>query len=207
MTYASMVPEVRDALTVTSAYDTLILAGIRRAVSYMLRNFNLPKSVLRFAPAAFAAATTRVVMPANFGKVKIARITSGGVVKMLRRREEGVPSYGGALPEVYYMEGNDLVFDVAAPAATTLEVWYQTTDPATVEPWITTDIRDILFHRACFEIAPIVRKPEAQAIFAPLWQEDLQVLAIYTNEQEFGGMDMRMGLADRTGISERYPSR
>lgn len=211
MTYASLTPTVREALAVSSAHDTVIQASIRRSASYMLKHYNFPKSVVRFTSPSIPIGATNVLLPVGFGKIKAVRLAlrAGGVApefKHLHRCEEGTLPYVDG-PAAYWIEGQELVLDTPMPeAGLVLEVWYQTINIDLAEVWLTTDYSDNLFNLSCVRAAPMVRKPEAQAIFSPLWAEDMQILAVFLNELEFNGMDLRMGSSSGTGFTERYPS-
>lgn len=215
--YADLVPDVREALGVGSAKDSVVQAGLERNARYLLRNYNFPESLTYYASSTLADSATGFalpVAPAAVGKIKAVRLKltseSPPLYKRLRRREESVlPTEGG--PIYWYRLGANIAFDtplVRNPVSETYvgELWYQTVSIATAESWLSDTYRDCLFHRTAYELAPLLRKPEAQQVFSALWQEDQVILASYLNELEFQDLDLRLGEHEVPALIERYPA-
>lgn len=208
MAYNDLVDDIRDALGVTSAHDVTVSAALRRVVRQLLRNYNFPKSVIRYETPVFAVGARSAALPTECGKIKNVRLVDRRVTpylyKRLRRREEGVIPYVSG-PEAYYIEGGLIYLDTALPeAGHVVELWYQTLDPALVETWMSTEYEDVLFHFAAFEAAPLVRKPELQQAFGQAMQVDIQILGPFLHELEWGDMDLTY--EHTPAFRERYPA-
>ncbi len=74
------------------------------------------------------------------------------------------------------------------------------------EQWMLEDFEDLLFIYSVWKLAPEFRKPEVLSIYTPLWQDERESLAIYTNELEWAGVNMMMGEA-MAWRDDRYPAR
>lgn len=211
MAYADLLDNIREALGVTSAHDASLTAAITRNARFLLRNYNFRESVRRATTQNLALNAVTVGLPADAGKVKAVRLryihTGGTLYKRLRRMEEGsLPQRTEVGPMYYWFEPPNIHLDTPMPeTGYDLEVWYQSTDPAINEAWLSTTFADVLTHRTIYELAPTKRKPEAMQVYNALWQEDLVVLANYLAELEFGDLEMKMG-GDSHAYRERYPS-
>lgn len=194
MTIATMTPEVREALGVSSSYDSITIpAGIRRAIAFMLRTWTFPQALV-MGSFAIAAGGTQIALPANgVGKIRAVRIRYGnGTLRRLRRTLIGESPHSGG-PLFYWQEGNVLKFDTAvAGVGNNIDVWYNSTDVTAADPWITSDFEDIVFTLSTMRLAQELRKPEVQGVFAQAWQEQVPTLAQYLNEVEFNDLDIRM---------------
>lgn len=208
--FGEILEDLREGLAVTAEYDSKLLRGIRRSARSLLRTYNFRESVRR-AVLPIAAGAQTFDLPEDAGKVKAVRLTyvegDSTLYKVLRRREEGqLPVIDG--PSFYYNEGQVVYLDQKMPLDAVgydIEVWYQSVDPDVNEPWLSTTYEDVLEHRAGQEMALKLRKPEAHAIYAQLWEQDVAVLGRYLPELEFADLDISMG--DRRVVNmERYPS-
>lgn len=209
--YPDLVPDIREALGVSTAHDASIIRGLTRNARYFLRNFNFRESVRRTAAVPLPLGATSFATPADAGKVKAVRLRQQSglqfLYKRLRKREEGqLPQRAEVGPMFYWHEPPLIKLDTPMPeTGLDVEVWYQSTDPVFAEPWLSSTYSDVLTHRVIYEMAPTKRKPEAMQIYSALWQEDLTVLANYLQEIEFEDLEMRMA-PDARFVSERYPS-
>ena len=215
MPYTDLLPDLREGLGVSAAYDASITRGITRCARFLLRNYNFRESVKRSAALPLAANVQSFALPADAGKVKAVRLRQPGggtgtaayIYQQLRRREEGsLPWLDG--PKYYWIEGANVYLDTSVPVGQVgleAEVWYQTNSPTTAETWLSSTYNDVLEHRAGYEMAPKLRKPEAMQLYNTLWSEDIVVLAQYLQELEFADLEMRMG-EDLPRYQERYPS-
>lgn len=207
--------DIRDSIIAAAgvsatAHNALALQAVERATRYLLRNFNFPESVVKYTTGALDAETQTVDLELGTGKIKGVRLLLDTdepfLYKVLRRREETVLPYADG-PAAYSRIGEQLVLDKALPAAGyKLEIWYQTVDPDVAESWLTQTYEDVLFHLSILRALPLLRKPELMRDFAPLWQQDEAVLAVYLNEIEFENLDLRMGNDEVQDITERYPA-
>lgn len=210
--YADLVPDIREALGISTAHDSSIMRGLTRNARYLLRNFNFRESVRRSAALPLALNATSFPTPVDAGKIKAVRIRqlsgTAYLYKRLRRREEGqLPQRAEVGPVFYWYEPPIVRLDTPVPeTGIDAEVWYQSTDPAWAEPWLSSTYGDVLTHRVIYEMAPTKRKPEAMQIYSAIWQEDLTVLANYLQEIEFEDLEMRMGGDEPRPGFERYPS-
>lgn len=195
MTIAAMVPVVREALGVSSSYDTVTIpAGIRRAIAFMLRTWSFPQA-LEMTNFPIANGAQQIALPVTgVGKIRAVRIrdATSTLFKRLRRTLVGeLPHSQG--PLFYWQEGNVLKLDTAiSGAGYSIDVWYNSTDIDAADPWITSDFEDITFTLSTMRLAQDLRKPEVQAAFAQTWQEQVPTLAQYLNEVEFNDLDVRM---------------
>lgn len=213
MTYSAVAGTVRDALSVSSAHDTVILAAVTRSAKYLLRNYNFPESVTYAAlPSAssLGEGDDSVTLPSNVGKIKGVRLkqTNADPVTymVLRRREETVlPTEGG--PIYYIRTATELALDTELDDEVyKLEIWYQTVSTTSAETWLSDTYEDVLFHLSALRACPLVHKPELIATYSGLWQQDQAVLAVYLNEVEWEGLSLRMGNDEITTFTERYPA-
>lgn len=213
MTYAAVRDTVVAAASVSTGNDALVLGAVNRAAKYLLRNYNFPESLTYTAlPTAtsLGEGDTTVTLPSGVGKLKGVRLKQTNVdpvtYMVLHRREETVlPTEGG--PIYYKRLATTLELDTELDDETyKIELWYQTVLLATAETWLTDTYEDVLFHLAMLRAAPILHKPELIQTYAPLWQQDEKVLAVYLNELEWEGMHLRMGSDEITTLAERYPA-
>jgi len=195
MTIAAMVPVVREALGVSSSYDTVTIpAGIRRAIAFMLRTWTFPQA-LEMSNFPIADGAQQIALPVTgVGKIRAVRIrdATSTLFKRLRRTLVGeLPHSQG--PLFYWQEGNILKLDTAIDGAGySIDVWYNSTDVDAADPWITADFEDVTFTLSTMRLAQDLRKPEVLAAFSQTWQEQVPTLAQYLNELEFNDLDIRM---------------
>lgn len=202
-----MVPTVREALGVSSSYDTVVVpAGIRRAIRFLLRGFNFPKAIIRTDLAVAAVAEPYVTLPADAGKVRAVQLFSNDTPpKYYRLRRTLLGERGvGTMPTHYYQEGLRLYFDVAKPANHGVHIWHNTTSVTSAEPWITDEFEDLLFVLSVMRLSQELRKPEVHAAFAASWQELVPTLGVYLNEVEFNDLDVRMQPEVAPAVPARY---
>ena len=203
-----MVPEVREALGVSRSYDAVTIpGGIRRAITFMLRTWNFPLALTK-VNVPIAEGDKELALPATgVGKIRAVRLVDDTqtLFKTLRRTLLGeLPREDG--PVFYWQEGTTLKLDTAVnEVGYSADIWYNSTDVDTAEPWITTDFEDVLFTLSTTRLARELRKPEVLATFAAIWQEDAQSLAIYLNEVEFNDLAVTMQPEAKLSV-DRYGS-
>jgi hypothetical protein len=211
---ADMVPTVREALGVSSAFDASIIPnGIRRTIRFLLRTYYFPQALRVSETLAMGLGTAGVTLPTDLGgrapsrvRLRLVPATGDILYKTLRRGALGMlPSRTG--PDNYIIEGLDLKLDRPMPeAGYDLQVWYYSTDVDLAEPWITADFEDVVYLKSVMDLALTdARKPDVYQAFNAAWTERQVGLAIYLNEAEFADTDISM---DPRGASflERYPS-
>lgn len=208
MTIAAMVPVVREALGVSSSYDAITVpSGINRAIAFMLRTWTFPQA-LEQINIAIADGAQQVALPVTgVGKIHAVRVRDAGstLFKRLRRTLIGeLPHSQG--PAYYWQEGNLLKLDTAiSGTGYSVDVWYNSTDVAAADPWITSDFEDITFTLATMRLAIELRKAEVAQTFQAIWAEQVPALAQYLNEVEYNDMDIRMKpQVDPPPAPERY---
>jgi len=229
MSVESLTPRVREALGVSQSYDTeSIPNAIRRAIKRLLRDYNFPKSVQTVvwdtveldpdAPGYWPVGRSFVQLPAGFKKdLLIHYVVPGNDPPKTRTWTEGLkkvegfrmPNDGGdAYSRWYWLSGNFLFIDkpfYEAPTDyTQLQLYYQSWNVKENEEWFTEDFEDVLFTFTVYRTAAEMRKPEVMKAYQGLWMEDVQSLAIYTNELEFDNLYMMMK-EPTYSRSERYP--
>lgn len=196
MAYSDMVASVRETLGVSSGYDaSLILPGIQRAATFLLRTYEFPKSLTVFTSPALALNAKTVALPAaSVGKIKAVVLfnAAGSHFKRLRKTLVGEPARSDG-PVYYWQEGTNLVLDTPlAEAAYTVKVYYVNVSYATNEAWLSSEFEDTLFALSVKRLALDLRKPEVAAAFNDIWQEHIPTLAQYLNELQFNDLDLRM---------------
>jgi hypothetical protein len=208
MTIAAMVPVVREALGVSSSYDSVTIpAGIRRSIAFMLRTWTFPQALEQVNIPIANGASQAALPVTGVGKVHAVRIrdTGGTLFKRLRRTLIGeLPHSQG--PLFYWQEGNLLKLDTPiSGTGYSADVWYNSTDVDAADPWITSDFEDIVFTHSTMKLAVEMRKTEVASTFGAIWQEQVPALAQYLNEIEYNDMDIRMKPAvDPPPAPERY---
>lgn len=207
MTIAALVPVVREALGVSSSYDaTSIPAGIRRAIVFMLRSWTFPQALVA-ANVVITINTNLVLLPTvGVGKIHTVRLkdASGEMHKRLRRTLIGETAVHTG-PEYYWQEGNRIVLDTKiTEAGYSADVWYNSINVDSADSWITADFEDIVFTLSVMRLAQDLRKPEVNAAYATIWQEQIPTLAQYLNEVEYNDMDIRMKPSANPSPVDRY---
>lgn len=195
MTIATMTPLVREALGVSSSYDASIIpAGIRRAIAFMLRTWSFPQA-LEVQNFPIANGASSIALPVTgVGKIRAVRIRDSGSTefKRLRRTLVGeLPHTEG--PVYYWQEGNVLKLDTPiSGTGYSIDVWYNSTDVDAADPWVTSDFEDVTFNLSTLRLAVELRKPEVAQVFQAIWQEQVPSLAQYLNEVEYNDLDVRI---------------
>jgi len=211
MTVDEMVPLVRSALGVSSSYDDEKIPDlIRRNINRLLRDYHFPKSVKRVSFTNAAAGDYRFQLPDGFKKeleVRYFNPADNTWSDPLTKRERFQLPYPSGTPYYYWLEGLYLVVDTPYPTSMvgfSTFVWAETMDAESNEDWLCTDFPDAVQYLSVTRGAAEFRKPEVMQIYAPLWQDEQQSLAIYLNELEWNKMDARMREAV-SPITSRYP--
>lgn len=211
MTVAALVPRVRESLGVSASYDAeTIPALIRRSIKRLLRDYHFPKSVHREEFLNLFLNSQEYTLPAGFKKELLVQfydpVTTSWSEPLLKAEGFRLPNSEG-YPRYYWLEGLKLHTDTPLDISRvgfTLQLWHESMDVAANEDWFTEDFEDAVYYHAVFRGAAEMRKPEVMQAFAPLWQDEVTSLAIYTNELEFDNLHMvQREPAARRG--ERYP--
>lgn len=205
-----LIPRVRSALGVNASYETTEIPGlIRDAANRLLRDYHFPKAVKKatFGPAV--EGDFSFALPIGFKKeleVRYFDPEGEAYSDPLVKRERFQLPYPSGVPHYYWLEGTDLLVDT--PYSTSMEgfstfLWYESMD-VDGNLWLTTDfpaaVRYLAIVRGCAEF----RKPEVMQVYAPLWQDEQQSLAIYLNELEWNNAEIMMREARRPAPC-RYP--
>lgn len=198
MTIEALVPKVRKALGVNASFEAdEIPTLIREAVNRLLRDYHFPKSVKRATFTDAVAGDYQFALPDGFKQeleVRYYDPTSSSYSDPLKKRERFQLPYPSGAPFYYWLEGGNLVVDT--PYSTSMVgystfIWYESMD-VDGNLWITDDfssaVRYLAITRGCAEF----RKPEVMETFAPLWQDEQQSLAIYTEELRWNNSDIIM---------------
>lgn len=213
MSVAGLTPRVREALGVSSSYDAeTIPALIRRSIKRLLRDYHFPKSLIREDFTELFINSDEFTLPDGFKKEYRVNFydDSSGVDywsdPLFKSETFRLPQPDG-FPRYYWLEGTKLKTDTPLPESMvgfTLQLYYESWSVDDNETWFTEDFEDVLFYHSVFRGAAEMRKPEVMQAFAPLWMDEQQSLAIYTNELEFDNLEIRMREPSRQ-IVERYP--
>lgn len=208
MTIAALTPVVREALGVSSSYDTVTIpAGIRRSIAFMLRTWSFPQA-LEQDNFPIANGASQIALPVTgVGKIHAVRVkdASGTLFKRLRRTLVGeLPHSQG--PLFYWQEANVLKLDTPiSGTGYSVDVWYNSTDVNAADPWITSDFEDVVYVHSTMQLAIELRKTEIATVFQAIWSEKVPALAQHLNEVEFNDMDIRMKpQVDPPPAPERY---
>lgn len=225
MTVEAIVPRVRRGLGVSSSYDAETIPDIiRSALRRLLRDYNFPKSISRYyfgtGGTGAEGASTRLLalgdqsftLPAGFKREFQLRFYDPGKDTWsdpIEKREAfQMPSASG-VTSYYWLEGTKLYIDTAVEAdgvGHQLVMIYQTMGlTATIEDWLTDDFEDAVVYFAAMRGAVEVRKPELAKVYAELWADERESLAIYLNELEWGNVVM-MQRERRLPPLDRYPT-
>lgn len=211
MSVLALTPRVREALGVSSSYDSeTIPALIRRSIKRLLRDYHFPKSLVRTDYTPLALGATTVALPAGFKKEYLVQFYDAATTawsEPLFKAEGFRRPQSNGFPGFYWMQGTNLVFDTPIPLSMTgytLQLYSETWDVETHENWVSEDFEDVLYYLSVFRGAAEMNKPEVMKTFERLWMEEQQSLAVYLNELEFDGLYMQMR-EPRNAIVERYP--
>jgi hypothetical protein len=199
MTVEELVPDVRSALGVSSSYeDVKIPSLIRRTINRLLRDYHFPKSVRRQDYLGAAEGDFQFALPVGFKQeleIRYFDPTDSSYSDPLTKRERFQLPYPSGNPHFYWLEGTNLLVDTpynGDMVGFSTFLWYESMDSASNEGWFTTDFPDAAFYfsvvRGCAEF----RKPEVMQIYGPLWSDEQQSLAIYTEELRWNNAEIRM---------------
>ena len=198
MALVDLVERVRSALSVSADYDAQIEAGIKSAGRRLLRDYNFPKQIVKLTYPLVAAGSQYLALPADFKKplgVRLSQFeeaTTFWSEPLTRAEAFKLPSPDG-VPRHYWVEGTNLWFDTAMPQdGLDVVLWYQSASWDDNAAWLLADQEDTLFYFAMTRLAPEMRKKEVFEVFAPLWSDERQSLAIYLNELEWDDVTILM---------------
>ena len=198
MALVDLVERVRSALSVSADYDAQIEAGIKSAGRRLLRDYNFPKQIVKLTYPLVAAGSQYLALPADFKKplgVRLSQFeeaTTFWSEPLTRAEVFKLPSPDG-VPRHYWVEGTNLWFDTAMPQdGLDVVLWYQSSSWDDNAAWLLADQEDTLFYFAMTRLAPEMRKKEVFEVFAPLWSDERQSLAIYLNELEWDDVTILM---------------
>lgn len=209
---ANLVPRVRETLKVDSSYDAEIIPfGIQRAMTRLLRDYHFPWSVRTVPFTGLTANQTQYTLPSDFKKDLMVQFYDTAALAysdpldkvsgFRRANSDGVPRF-------FWLAGNKLNTDIKLPAAeiatTQLLLTYESLSWSINESWMIDQFEDMIYTLSVFRLATELNKEELAKLFATLWGDDRQALAIYTNELEFdnGVYTQRESKPPR---GERYP--
>ena len=194
-----LVPRVREALKVSSAYDAdTIPAIIGDAIRFLLRGWDFPLTRTRWDSAAIplAPATPSIALPAGFKKpyaVKLLVTQNNELLQkdLPRGAEDALPSAYG--PQSYSIVGGTLYLDTPMYEPNYfIRLWYKSILLASAEPWITTDYADTVFVRSVYGGANELSKPEVLQAYSPLWQEQVMQLGQSLVEDDYSDSEVIM---------------
>lgn len=198
MALVDLVERVRSALAVSADYDAQIEAGIKSAGRRLLRDYNFPKQIVKLTYPLVAAGSQYLALPADFKKplgVRLSQFeeaTTFWSEPLTRAEAFKLPSPDG-VPRHYWVEGTNLWLDTAMPTeGLDVVLWYQSSSWDDNAAWLLADQEDTLFYFAMTRLAPEMRKKEVFEVFAPLWSDERQSLAIYLNELEWDDVTILM---------------
>lgn len=225
MTVETLTPRVREALGVSSSYDTeTIPAAIRRAMKRLLRDYHFPKAISTVTWKTTAVDPEPALIPGQqvfplpkgFKKdMTVIYSQPGESVFDIKysaplKKLEGfrAPNSGDWSAKYYWLQGQNMVIDKWLTELPTdplgLTLIYEGWDVEVNESWFCEDFEDVLYLLTVYRTAAEFRKPEVMKAYAPLWAEEQQSLAIYTNELEWDNIDVMMREATWQP-TERYP--
>ena len=211
MSVDALTPEVRSALGVSESYDDeKIPALIRRSINRLLRDYHFPKAVKRQDFTNLLLGSKEFTLPDGFKKELEFRLydpSDESYTDPLSKKERFQLPYPDGGPKFYWLEGLKLVIDTPLDLARvgfSAFLWYESMDWLTNEDWMTEDFEGAVYHFSVVRGAAEFRKPEVAQIYASLWADERESLAIYLNELEWNNADIRMREA-RGFPSERYP--
>lgn len=210
-TVDTLVPLVRSALGVSSSYDDEKIPDlIRRTINRLLRDYHFPKAVKKYEFTNLLLGSKEFTLPAGFKKeleVRLYNPTDVSWSEPLRKKERFQLPYPDGSQMFYWLEGTKLIIDTkldSAQVGWSLVLWHESMDVASNEAWLCDDFPDSVMYFSIVRGAAEFRKPEVASIYGPLWTDERESLAIYTNELEWNNTEIRM--REPAGYpSERYP--
>jgi hypothetical protein len=227
-TVAELVPSIRQALAISADYDAVTIpAAVRRVMKRLLRDYNFPKSIQMLELSAVPGASS-FGMPASYKRLLQVRwveyeanVPASWSDPLHRRESFVMPTRADAvsgglnttvgLATHYWVQGLLLKINNAVPSFVTghdtrLQIYFQSMqiDEAT-EAWMLADMEDLIHTYTCVRLAMELRKMEAYQAFSSMLGQDLQSIAIFSNELEWEGVEMTMHQADNNRLMERYP--
>jgi hypothetical protein len=223
MSVEALVPRVRRSMGVSSSYDAETIPDlVRGAIRRLLRDYNFPKSVSRYYFGSGGTANGAVgsllalddqafALPSGFKRefqLRFYNPTEETWSDALKKREGFIEPAASGETEYYWIEGTQLHIDTKIEedgVGTQLIMIYQSKDVAANEAWVTEDYEDAVCYRAIMAGAVEVRKPDVAKVFAEMWADERESLAIYLNELEWGNVVM-MQRERRLPVLERYPT-
>lgn len=225
MTVAALVPTVRSNLGISSSYDAETIPNIiRSACRRLLRDYNFPRSIARYyfgsGGTGNSGASTRLLalndqsfdLPTGFKKEFQLRFYDPADETWsdaLKKREGFIEPDASGTTSWYWIEGTKLWIDTSIESdgvGKQLIMIYQTKGlTTTLEDWLTDEFEDAVVYFASMRGAVTVRKPDLAKVYAELWADERESLAIYLNELEWGNVNM-MQRERRIPTLERYPT-
>jgi len=224
MSVDALVPRVRRGLGVSSSYDAETIPDIiRSAIRRLLRDYNFPQTLNRWyfgsGGTGNEGASTRLLalndqafnLPTGFKKDFQLRFYDPAEETWsdaLEKREGFVQPSASGTTSNYWIEGTKLYIDTPIEAdgvGKQLVFIYQSKDVTANENWITDDYEDAVVYFAAMRGAVEVRKPDLAKVFAELWADERESLAIYLNELEWGNVIM-MQRERKLPPLDRYPA-
>jgi hypothetical protein len=211
MSVDAMVPLVRSALAVSSSYDDEKIPDlIRRTINRLLRDYHFPKSVVRTTIVGLTAGDQHFTLPVGFKKelgVRLYNPVDKSWTEPLGKRNEFRLPYPSKQPRHYWLEGSELWIDTPISvemAGLSAVIWHETMDADSNETWITAEYPDAVMYLSIVRGAAEFRKPDIVPVYAELWKDEQQSLAIYLNELEWDKVEMYQ--REAVGYpSDRYP--
>lgn len=214
-TMADFCERLQERLGVDSSYlDHDIPSTVQRCMLKLLRDYNFPKALATVVYDDDDLEVDQQEYPLPDFVKKVLQVwfsdqESGTPVygEPLLRREHFVLPDADGVSRYYWQAGTSLWTDIKLSAPITniaLNVVYQSNSPVANLGWLLDDFEDILFSLCMFRLSAELSKAELANTWAALWQEDQRSLAIYTNELEFGNIEMLMRGA-RPPATDRYP--
>lgn len=195
---SDMVVKVRDALSVSASYDTIIEQAVRGAVDRLLRDYNFPQSVLLCKWENVEASATEFTLPAGMAKPLSVRVhglidNEHTYTEPLKRRSGFTLPGSSDVLDTYWLMGNKLCLNSTIDeTGYDVYLWYQSKDFTANEAWLFADFNDTVFIFSTLRAAMLVKKEEVFNTYTALWSEERASLAIFVNELEFNDVEMRM---------------
>ncbi len=213
MTIASLAAIVREILSIDESYEaTSLPAGLRRNLKKLLRDYHFPKSVRKEVYFPILGQQD-FLLPDGFKKDLSVRWFSnyGGENAWsdpLGKFESFELPDATGLASKFRLEGLNLITNTPLSSPydnTQLWLFYESMDLASNEDWFLADFEDILLTYSVYRLSMDYRKPEVTAIYANLWAEERQAIAIYLNELEFDNQFIQWREPNNHPVRERYP--
>lgn len=208
----SMVPELREALSVDTSYDAVIIPGVvTRCMKKLLRDYHFPKSIDKMVVNNLPENSQSYTLPAGFKKELLVLFYDPDEdlygIPLLKREGFALPPRSGE-SSYYWLEGAKLWTDVkidSDSAGISLYIWYESMNVSGNESWFVQDFEDVLFAFSMYRLANQLRKKELARYWREIWAEERTSLAIYTNELQFDNSELMQRASASQALQERYP--